>query len=470
MNTYVSSLVLLALTAPATAQITVHQPGYQVTTVTSGGLLDQPTRMRFGPDGRLYVSNSGSVFSGSNPGSILCIDPDGTQSVYFADPDLAGPFDLDFNPGTSFGVAGELFVSLEDYNEWGLGASDPVVSIPTGGGSFGVFATGAPLGSFNETTGLRFGFGGQLHAVAKTLTDNVVRLYRVDAGGASTLLTVMSGGAEATGFIGLEFGPGGAFGSNLYLTTQAAQGAAGALNALYTYDAAGSASLVVDFGADVPGSLAFGGGAGTTFGDCAYVSMFDTLNRVEPSGGFTTFASISSGSFYGLAMSPDGEELFICSPVLNSIFKISAGPSTYCTAGTSASGCQASLSASGLASASAASGFDLSATGVESAKDGLFFFGTSGRQANPWGNGSSYQCVVPPVKRAGLLLGSGTSGQCDGAFVQDLNALWCPSCPKPGKNPGAGALVQAQLWYRDPQNTSNQTTSLSNAIEFPMAP
>ena len=146
------------------------------------------------------------------------------------------------------------------------------------------------------------------------------------------------------------------------------------------------------------------------------------------------------------------------------------GSSSYCTAGTSASGCQALLSASGVPSATAPSGFVVSAAGVEGAKDGLVFFGTNGRQANPWGNGTSFQCVIPPVKRAGLLNGTGSNGQCDGAFAQDLNALWCPSCPKPGKNPGAGALVQAQLWYRDPQNTSNQTTSLSDAIEFSLAP
>ena len=37
-------------------------------------------------------------------------------------------------------------------------------------------------------------------------------------------------------------------------------------------------------------------------------------------------------------------------------------------------------------------------------------------------------------------------------------------------NPGAGAIVQAQLWYRDPVSTSNQTTSLSDAIEFCVSP
>jgi hypothetical protein len=138
----------------------------------------------------------------------------------------------------------------------------------------------------------------------------------------------------------------------------------------------------------------------------------------------------------------------------------------YCTAGTSASGCQALLSSTGTPSATAPSGFTFEAAGVEGQKDGLFFFGTNGRQANSWGNGTSYQCVVPPVVRAPIMTGIGTVAACDGSFAQDLNALWCPSCPKPGKNPGAGAVVQAQLWYRDPQSTSNQTTSLSDAIEF----
>jgi plastocyanin len=147
-----------------------------------------------------------------------------------------------------------------------------------------------------------------------------------------------------------------------------------------------------------------------------------------------------------------------------------AGPVNYCTAGSSAAGCKATLSATGTPSATASSGFDLMAAGVEGQKNGIFFYGTNGRQANPWGNGTSFQCVVPPVKRGGLLSGTGTSGACDGLFAQDLNARWCPTCPKPGHNPGAGTVVQAQLWYRDPLNTSNQTTSLSDALEFTVAP
>jgi hypothetical protein len=160
-------------------------------------------------------------------------------------------------------------------------------------------------------------------------------------------------------------------------------------------------------------------------------------------------------------------------PALNAYFQLEAcipPPTTYCTAGTSASGCQAAIGATGTASATAASGFSLLASGAEGQKDGLFFYGTNGRQANSWGNGTSFQCVVPPAHRASLLQSGGTGGACDGSFAEDLNARWCPTCPKPHHNPGAGALVQAQLWHRDPQSTSNQKTTLSDAIEFWVAP
>jgi hypothetical protein len=142
-------------------------------------------------------------------------------------------------------------------------------------------------------------------------------------------------------------------------------------------------------------------------------------------------------------------------------------PVNYCTAGTSASGCQAVLSASGTPSATAPSGFVIQATGVEGVKDGLFFYSTNGQQAANWGNGTSFQCVVPPVMRAGLISGGGTVGLCNGFFSQDFNALWQSN---PLKNPGPGAAVATQLWYRDPANTSNQSTSLSDGLSYIVCP
>ncbi len=185
------------------------------------------------------------------------------------------------------------------------------------------------------------------------------------------------------------------------------------------------------------------------------------------------------GQWFGKSIAIDGDVTVVGAP-LDDTFGSEAGAiyvfeqpwalggfTTYCTAGTSAFGCQALLSATGTASATVPSGFVLSADQVEGTHDGVFFFGTNGQQANPWGNGTSYQCVVPPVKRTGLLVGTGTAFQCDGVFTLDFNAYWTQ---KPNHNPGAGALVQTQLWYRDPFNTSNQTTSLSEAGEFAVCP
>ena len=141
----------------------------------------------------------------------------------------------------------------------------------------------------------------------------------------------------------------------------------------------------------------------------------------------------------------------------------------YCTPGTSASGCEVVLTASGVASSSAFSGFFVTALS-EGEKDGLFFYGQNGGQAVPWGNGTSFLCVTPPVQRAGLQQASGTPGACDAIVAQDLNAWWCSTCPKPNGAPLPSKPLQIQFWYRDPASTSNQTSSLSDAIEVIVCP
>jgi uncharacterized Zn-binding protein involved in type VI secretion len=142
-------------------------------------------------------------------------------------------------------------------------------------------------------------------------------------------------------------------------------------------------------------------------------------------------------------------------------------PLAYCTAGISASGCQANLTSVGVASASAPTGFVVSAGQVEGDKMGLFYFGTSGAIGNPWGSTSSYKCVALPAKRGALISSGGTSGACDGTFSYDLNARWAQ---QPPQNPGAGAEVQVQLWYRDPFNTGNKDTSYSDALDVHVCP
>jgi hypothetical protein len=148
-------------------------------------------------------------------------------------------------------------------------------------------------------------------------------------------------------------------------------------------------------------------------------------------------------------------------------YTVTPSPVSYCTAGTSAGGCQALLTSTGVPSASAPSGFVLVAAGAEGGKNGLVYFGTAGRTAQTWGSTSSYKCVASPTRRGELIASGGTAGACDGTFSYDLNARWQQI---PSQNPGAGAVVQAQLWYRDPQSAGNPKTAFSDALELTVCP
>ena len=273
-----------------------------------------------------------------------------------------------------------------------------------------------PVGKFGFTdvNGLAFDpVTGTLYGADGT-TDNLITIDT--ATGAGTIV----GPLGLSGFVnvtGLAFDPdaGVLFGSNV------------TSNQLVTIDTAtGNATVVGPFGfLQVPG-LAFDPASDTLYG-----------TDIE-SGNLIT---IDTATGLGTAVGPYSTSIFDTGAVV--VFEDFLPTETYCTAGTSASGCQALIGASGKASATAASGFSLLIAGVEGQKDGLYFFGTNGRQANSWGNGTSYVCVIPPRKRAGLLdwrrharglrreHGSGS----ERALVPDLpqtSAQPGSRCPRPG--------------------------------------
>jgi hypothetical protein len=82
-------------------------------------------------------------------------------------------------------------------------------------------------------------------------------------------------------------------------------------------------------------------------------------------------------------------------------------------------------------------------------------------------SGVAPRCVAGPVARGALLAGSGGAGTCNALPSEDLNARWTAS---PTQNPGAGATLRAQFWYRDPVSRSPRRTHISDAVEFVVAP
>jgi hypothetical protein len=140
----------------------------------------------------------------------------------------------------------------------------------------------------------------------------------------------------------------------------------------------------------------------------------------------------------------------------------------YCTAGTTTNGCSPAIWAIGEASASSASSFVISASQVETNKQGLFFYGIGGAVAAPWGSGgSSYRCVSAPTQRTGVQ-NSGGTGACEGAFVLDWNAYRAAHPTALGMPFSSGDTCWLQGWFRDPPAV--KSTNLTNALEFAHLP
>ena len=184
------------------------------------------------------------------------------------------------------------------------------------------------------------------------------------------------------------------------------------------------------------------------------------------SGGQTWLGEIPAGTVGAIAYRVRSTDMEGNTGVSATVSYATGSVASYCTAGTSAAGCQALLSASGSPSSSASSGFVVQAAGLGPGVSGAFFWGTNGPQANTWGNGTSWMCVVPPVFR-GAVQAASAGSPCMATLDYDLTIQWQA---KPASNPGAGTVTQVQLWYRDPLNTSNQKTSLSDALQFTACP
>jgi hypothetical protein len=76
--------------------------------------------------------------------------------------------------------------------------------------------------------------------------------------------------------------------------------------------------------------------------------------------------------------------------------------------------------------------------------------------------------VKGPLQRVGPALASGTLGLCNGTLDVDWSAFTSANPFALGAPFSAGALVNSQVWYRDPLAAGG--ANLANALEFTVQP
>jgi len=143
-------------------------------------------------------------------------------------------------------------------------------------------------------------------------------------------------------------------------------------------------------------------------------------------------------------------------------------PVAYCTAKTSSQGCAPFVTTTGTASASAAFPCTVAAQDLVNNKNGLLFYGVSGRAALP-GFFGGFLCAQPPLRRTGFQhsFGNPPPDDCSGSLAFELNA-WIQSGVDPALVPGA--LASAQYWARDPAHPDGTGVVLTDAVELPICP
>ena len=193
-------------------------------------------------------------------------------------------------------------------------------------------------------------------------------------------------------------------------------------------------------------------------------SIETTLAEFTPSGGYVQELALPSGvsSLCGLATDGTDLEGWVAGsggPVWRLGGLPSCGAETYCTAGTTALGCTALLGSTRHAERLA----PLRLRRHHGRRRGPDQRPLLLRHERSPGESVGQRHELPVRRAAGdphARSSSGTPDQCDGTFAFDFNTHW--NVTKPQTNPGAGAKAKIQTWFRDPFNTSNQTTSLSD--------
>ncbi|MFO0796118.1 MAG: putative Ig domain-containing protein [Gemmataceae bacterium] len=295
------------------------------------GLALAPDGSPFGAD--LYVSSSIYPYDspagpGAEPESVFRVSPAGVASLFSALPPEADPYYMRFAPaGSAYGEF--LYVSANNRDGGRPGDhGGALLRVDRSGNWFDftsltsalpgdLTALGEP-GNFAFAPGGAFGTGLYI----ANSTDYPGDVLRVGTQG-DVAVFVNDGSFDLSGQTGLRtlsvaFGPGGGFGTNLYITD-----ANPSVRGLRTVDPAGQVSAPLATFPGLPGFMAFGPGG--SFGFDLYVSVATATGtdyyRVKADGTKEVFLSglTSQG---GIAFSRDGRTMFVADPLADTVYRV----------------------------------------------------------------------------------------------------------------------------------------------------
>lgn len=148
-------------------------------------------------------------------------------------------------------------------------------------------------------------------------------------------------------------------------------------------------------------------------------------------------------------------------------------PVVYCTAKVNALACLPSIGFIGTPSATVPYGFIVTSSDVRNNKPGLLFYGANGRNSSPFQGGTL--CVKAPVRRTPVVNAGGSAtpaNDCSGHYVIDMNAYAAGhfgGSPLPALTI-PGSVIDCQWWGRDPGFAAPDNTTLTDALEYVVAP
>ncbi|MBW2460465.1 MAG: hypothetical protein JRH11_02380 [Deltaproteobacteria bacterium] len=296
--------------------------------VAEGVLVDEPVGVAFDGRGALLFSNSSSwIGAGVDPGDVLEVNA-GTLGAFAADDLMVGPGHVAFLGVAAGGFDPGLYLATEDGSA--AGGTDSILEVsPDGTTVASLTAAVTDPGEVEFGTG--GDFGDDLYVTTRERDDstapNARTLVRVASDGTATAVDVVDGSTAVTGAWSLEFGPGGALGTDLFLGTIDDSGfSPGSMDAIYRVRASDGRATVFSSGirpramaAPAPTSPLAG-----AFGEHLYVVTGNTIVRINARRAVETFAT-GIMSTAGMRFGPDGA-LYIAQPGAGRVIRVSPCP------------------------------------------------------------------------------------------------------------------------------------------------